>query len=112
MGLFDHTLLRTQPINHIIGLARSTEDALDEIQEAAFGVLTSLLVSELPIVKKQLQGREPQIVGAIVNFMELAAHKCEKPSGDNAAECLSCVVEFSESTRQVVSQDEVMTKIV
>lgn len=45
MNLFDHILLRTQPINHIIGLARSTEDALDELQEAAFGVLTSLLVS-------------------------------------------------------------------
>ena len=47
-SLFDHVLLRTQSLPQLIGMQRSTGDALDELQETSFAVLTSLLFSELP----------------------------------------------------------------
>jgi hypothetical protein len=40
----------------LIGLARNAEDALDELQEAAFAILTSLLFSDLPKVREGLVG--------------------------------------------------------
>ena len=49
-------LQRTQPTPHVIGLARHAEDALDELQETAFAILTSLLFSDLPKVREGLVG--------------------------------------------------------
>ena len=54
-GYIDHVLLRTQPIPQLIGLQRGAGDALDELQEVAFAVITSLLFSELPVVKQMMQ---------------------------------------------------------
>lgn len=68
-GYLDHILLRSQPIPQIIGLQRGTADALDELQETAFAVITSLLFSELPQVKEALRAREFDILQAIMNFI-------------------------------------------
>ena len=69
-SLLDHVLLRTQPLPQIIGLQRATADALDELQETSFAVLTSLLFSCLPQVKHVLTGTlEGHILDAIFGFL-------------------------------------------
>ena len=50
----EQIILRTQPIPQLIGLARHAEDALDELQESSFAVLTSLLFSNLDAVKQRI----------------------------------------------------------
>lgn len=67
-SLFDHVVLRTQSLPQLIGMQRSTGDALDELQETSFAVLTSLLFSELPQVKQALGPRLNDILTAIMKF--------------------------------------------
>jgi hypothetical protein len=53
----------------LISFQRGASDALDEIQETAFAVLTSLLFSKMPTVKEVLRTKEAEILQAIMNFI-------------------------------------------
>ncbi len=78
----------TTPIPHLSAFARVAEDAFDELQETAFAILTSLLFSKLPIVKQSLQPYCLKIASQIEHYIRVASYKCDKPSAENACECL------------------------
>jgi len=65
-------------------------------------VITSLLFSKLQAVRQMVATRERDILQAVLGFIDLAAHKCERPSSENASECLSALASFSESARQAI----------
>lgn len=95
-------LQRTQPLPHqVIGLARPTEDALDELQEISFSLLTSLLYCKAPGIRDQLD--VAAIMEATISFMEKAVYKCERPSGESCADCLATLVSQVEPARVAVS---------
>ena len=48
---------------------------------------------------------------SIVQFIELATYKCERPSGENASECLAALAEVSNQARQAIFQDAVLHKV-
>ena len=110
-GWLEQIMLRTQPIPQLIGLARHAEDALDELQEISFAILTSLLFSDLPAVKQRLELFDLTILQLIVQFIELATYKCERPSGENASECLAALVENSNQARQAIFQGPILNKV-
>lgn len=78
----------TTPIPHLSAFARVAEDAFDELQETAFAILTSLLFSKLPQVKQSLQPYLLRMAGAVETYIRVASYKCDKPSAENACECL------------------------
>jgi len=45
----------TQPIPHLSKFSQKGEETLDELQEVCFALLTSLLFSKLPQVKKSIE---------------------------------------------------------
>lgn len=46
-----------------------------------------------------------------MNFVQLATFKCERPSSENAAECLSALAIFSESARQAIFGKEHLMRV-
>ena len=45
-----------------------------------------------------------------MNFIQLATYKCERPSSENAAECLSALASFSNDTKRAIYNHENLTK--
>ena len=41
-----------------------------------------------------------------MGYIENATYKCERPSGENASECLSLIVESPEILKMIVSDQE------
>lgn len=62
-------------------------------------------------VKEAIKTREGDILQAIMNFVKLATYKCERPSSENAAECLSALAIFSESARQAIFGAENLERV-
>ena len=48
---------------------------------------------------------------ATMQFIELATYKCERPSGENASECLAALADYSADIRQAIFQDAVLHKV-
>ena len=110
---FDYILQRTQPIPQVIGLARQAEDELDELQELSFAVMTSLVYSKLAQIKQFVDTQQSKLLQAFMGFIQVATHKKDRPSCENATECLSAVVEFSSGARETIfNSPEEMKKIV
>ncbi len=65
------------------------ESALDEVQETAFAIVTSLLYSKLPQVRASIEPYAVSIATHIEQFITVAAFKCDRPSVENAIECLA-----------------------
>jgi hypothetical protein len=72
----------------VIGLLRNADDSLDELQELSFAIITSLLYSRLQPVKQFMKDQSQSIALAILNYVQVATHKKERPSAENAMECL------------------------
>ena len=62
-------------------------------------------------MKQRLQPLEMGVLQAVVQFIELATYKCERPSGENASECLAALAEVSNQARQAIFQDDVLYKV-
>lgn len=100
-----HLLIElTTPIPHLSAFARVAEDAFDELQETAFAILTSLLFSKLPLVKQSLEPFCVSIASAIETYIKVASYKCDKPSAENACECLLKLVEHEPVQQFVFTQ--------
>ena len=48
---------------------------------------------------------------SVVQFIELATYKCERPSGENCSECLAALADYSVDVRQAIFQDAVLHKV-
>lgn len=78
------------------------ESALDEVQETAFAIVTSLLYSKLPQVRASIEPFAVSIATHIEMFLTVAAYKCDRPSIENGIECLAKLVsEFALARQQV-----------
>ena len=60
----------------------------------------------MPEVKQVMQLKQTDILQAIMNFIQFATYKCERPSSENASECLSALACFSEVSRKAIFQHE------
>lgn len=65
----------------------------------------------MPQVKEAIGARTNDILQAIMNFVSLATYKCERPSSENAAECLSALATSSEEARQAIFAHEHLTRV-
>ena len=78
----------TQPIPYLSRVSSAAENAFDELQETSFAIITSLLFSHLPQVKNSMAPFAVQIAQSIEKYLQIAAYKCDRPSAENACECL------------------------
>lgn len=93
---FDVILQRTRTLPHLMNLSRAAENALDEMQENSFAIISSMLYSNFkpdqkPSLKVIAQSKSVLILQTVVSYIENATYKCERPSGENASECLSLI---------------------
>ena len=51
------------------------------------------------------------ILQAVIQFVELATYKCERPSGENASECLSILADYTKEAKAAVAQEAVIEKV-
>ena len=56
----------------------------------------------MPQVKQVMEQKQNDILQAIMNFIQLATYKCERPSSENASECLSALACSSEVSRKAI----------
>ena len=84
---------RMEAIPQLIGFSSQASDTIDELQEAAFGIITTLMQCESTQVKQGLAPFAVQLVRAIEGYITLTAEfKCDRPSAENACACLQSVV--------------------
>lgn len=95
-------LVQTEAIPQLVKFSSQAESALDEIQETAFAIITSLLYSKLPQVKVSMEPFAVIIAQHIEKFIRVAAFKCDRPSAENACECLAKLVAESQQARAYV----------
>lgn len=79
------------------------------MQELSFAIITSLLFSNMPQVKQNLIDVSGAIVQAVKTYIETASYKSDKPSAENALECLVRLVEVSPPARQFTFETLVHT---
>lgn len=72
------------------------------MQEISFALITSLLFSKLPQVKQAIAPFVEKIVQMIQNYIVVATYKCDRPSAENACECLLKVVEDWPKAREYI----------
>jgi hypothetical protein len=65
-------------------------------------VLTSLLFSKMAQVKQSIGPFVPQIITQVESYIMTAAYKCDKPSAENACECLVKIVQDWPAARQQI----------
>lgn len=90
-----HVLAMTEPLPQLSGFSTQAETCLEEIQESAFSIVTSLLFSSLPQVKTALLPQAVPVVQAVERYIKIASYKCDRLSAENACECLQKVVQES-----------------
>jgi hypothetical protein len=85
---------RIEAIPLLIGLSRNAEDALDELQETSFKILTALLFAcgKNKQVRDGMQPLLAKMLEAVKNHMEAAHYKCERPSAENLSEFIAKLV--------------------
>ena len=57
-----------------------------------------------------MEQKQADMLQAIMNFIQLATYKCDRPSSENAAECLSSLASFSEASRKAIFKHENFNK--
>lgn len=84
----EHVLALTEPLPQLASFSSQAEDMLDDLQESAFAIVTSLLFSKLPQVKQSLAPNALLIVASIDRYIKQAYYKCDRLSAENCCECL------------------------
>lgn len=92
----DYIISRTIALPHLLNLSRQAENAIDEMQESAFALLSSLFYAgqSQKAIREAVESRVRSILERFMAFVTNATYKCERPSGENASECLSLLVDL------------------
>jgi hypothetical protein len=97
----DAIIARTEALPLFVGFSRQADDAMDELQETAFAILTSLLFASTKnnYVSQGIMPFVPKMLEAVKYFMTTAPYKCERPSVENMSEFLYKLVSLDDNSR-------------
>lgn len=88
-----------QAFPQLVGLSQATDNILDELQEKAFGVLTTLYFCEDANVRTGMMAHAIAIVQEIEEYIKLTGeHKACRPSAEACCELLAKVVEINQDS--------------
>lgn len=117
-----HVLALTEAIPQLVGFSREADEALEELQEASFSLISTVLYAyaEAPAKKglkntlgMWLQGDFlSQVLQSVEKFIKTTEqYKCERPSAEMACDCLAKLCEEFPEARGQMFQSGMMSVV-